>query len=117
MTSKPIKTIDIEKAYGGCHKCYGKGYSTVWSGVSGSADFIGDRSYVTQPKNNIKYCTCDRGTQLKQLIVRERRETASAIFNLAHEYAQQDTTMIGSEDLRHYHYYNAIAKIGEFDGR
>jgi len=47
----------------------------------------------------------------------ERLKTASDIFSLAHEYARQDKTMIGAEELRSYHYYNAISKIGEFDGR
>lgn len=46
-----------------------------------------------------------------------RKQAASDIFNLAHEYAREDKTMVGSEELRAYHYYNAIHKIGEFDGR
>lgn len=45
-----------------------------------------------------------------------RKQAASDIFNLAHEYAQEDKTMVGSEELRSYHYFNAIHKIGEFDG-
>lgn len=47
----------------------------------------------------------------------ERIQTASDIFNLAHEYASRDKTMRGAEELHSYHYYNAIHKIGEFDGR
>lgn len=50
-------------------------------------------------------------------MVEMRKQTARDIFNLAHEYAQNDKTMVGSESLRDYHYYNAIHKIGEFDGR
>ena len=50
-------------------------------------------------------------------IIEARKRTASDIFNLAHKYANNDPTMVGSEELRSYHYYNAIAKIGEFDGR
>jgi hypothetical protein len=45
------------------------------------------------------------------------KRVASDIFNLAHEYASEDETMRGSEELRAYHYYNAIHKIGEFDDR
>lgn len=45
-----------------------------------------------------------------------RIQAAKDIFNLAHEYAQQDKTMHGS-DLRGYHYFNAIHKIGGLDGR
>jgi hypothetical protein len=44
-------------------------------------------------------------------------DTASKIFNLAHEYAQADETMIGAEELRGYHYFNAIHTVGKFDGR
>ncbi len=46
-----------------------------------------------------------------------RKEAAADIFSLAHEYAQNDKTMLGSEELRSYHYFNAISKIGEFPGR
>lgn len=44
-------------------------------------------------------------------------DTASKIFNLAHEYARADETMIGSEELRNYHYFNAIHTVGKFGGR
>lgn len=46
-----------------------------------------------------------------------RKQAASDIFNLARQYALDDKTMIGSEELRNYHYYNAIYKIGKFHGR
>lgn len=46
-----------------------------------------------------------------------RRQVAADIFNLAHKYAQEDKTMKGAEELRAYHYFNAIHKIGEFNGR
>lgn len=52
-----------------------------------------------------------------QRCIEARKQAAKDIFNLAHEYAQADKTMIGSEELRNYHYFNAIHKIGEFDGR
>ena len=57
------KIVETEKAFGGCHKCYGKGYATVRAGL---------RSYRTPPNTNvktrIKYCTCDRGKQLSELV-------------------------------------------------
>lgn len=70
------------------------------------------------------YCSCG-AEQRRQTILeaiaqkanKARLRTAKDIFNLAHEYAANDKTMVGSEYLREYHYYNAIAKIGEFDGR
>jgi len=55
--------------------------------------------------------------ELKAQLANARKQTASDIFSLAHDYARQDKAMRGSEELRHYHYFNAISKIGEFDGR
>lgn len=46
-----------------------------------------------------------------------RKQAASDIMSLANQYACDDKTMIGSEEIRNYHYFNAINKIGEFDGR
>jgi len=54
---------------------------------------------------------------IQDLITEAEEATASKIFNLAHKYAQEDKTMIGSEELRAYHYYNAIHIIGKFEGR
>lgn len=56
-------------------------------------------------------------SQKQHLLDKAEKTTASKIFSLAHEYAQNDPDMKGSEELRFYHYYNAIHKIGEFDGR
>lgn len=56
-------------------------------------------------------------TMAMALLQEVREQTASEIFSLAHEYARDDKTMHGSEELRSYHYFNAIAKIGDFDGR
>lgn len=52
-----------------------------------------------------------------QRVAEARKQAASDIFSLAHQYARDDKTMRGSESLRDYHYYNAISKIGEFDER
>lgn len=46
-----------------------------------------------------------------------RKDAASEIFGLAHQFAQNDKTMIGSEELRNYHYFNAISEVGGFPGR
>lgn len=56
-------------------------------------------------------------SQVDTYVKEIKKQTASDIFNLAHQYAQEDKTMVGSEELRAYHYFNAIHKIGEFDGR
>ena len=54
------------KAFGGCKKCYGKGYSTVIDSTTYHADFPGDKTY-TKPNNPMRFCSCDRGEQLEAL--------------------------------------------------
>jgi len=68
------------KAYGGCTKCYGKGYSTEAVGNTvASADFNGDKEVVLEKARVVlNYCKCDRGKQLDKLIkielARQRRK-------------------------------------------
>lgn len=60
----------IEQAYGGCHKCYGKGYSTVRRGRSYRKNGV----YATHEINEeMNYCTCDRGKQLASLLKSNER--------------------------------------------
>ena len=61
-TTKLLSLIDeekgyIEKAYGGCHKCYGKGYSTYTMEQNNQG-----------PRQLINYCDCSRGEQVKVLV-------------------------------------------------
>lgn len=49
------------KAYGGCTKCYGKGYST-------QIVQIGNSRHLSKPKTQITYCECDRGVALENLL-------------------------------------------------
>lgn len=69
ITTKEEQT---EKAYGGCHNCYGKGYATVndrWSGNGSDGDIGGFEGHVSGGNPNaMKFCTCDRGKQLEALI-------------------------------------------------
>lgn len=63
-----------EKAYGGCHICYGKGYATVnaqWIGYDTDTD-IGSPGGVVRGGNpmSMKYCSCERGKQLEALQAR-----------------------------------------------
>ena len=64
----------VEKAYGGCHDCYGKGYATVndrWHGNDTDTDIGSPGGYVSGGNPNaMKFCKCDRGKQLEQLIER-----------------------------------------------
>ncbi len=66
---------EAEKAYGGCHNCYGKGYATVNSRWAGSDEWTGER-FAGGNANDMKFCTCDRGKQLKHLV--ERRAAHSS---------------------------------------
>lgn len=51
---------ETEKAYGGCHYCYGKGYGTQ------TASWVGRGYYKKLP--TMKFCTCERGKQLEELL-------------------------------------------------
>lgn len=58
-----------EKAFGGCKKCYGKGYSTYRHGLSSGDDSdLGVKSRDFEPKIRMIFCECDRGKQLEALI-------------------------------------------------
>ena len=45
-------------------------------------------------------------------LAREREDAAiSRVYNLANKYANDDKTMIGSESLRGYHYFDALETV------
>lgn len=64
-----------EKAYGGCHICYGKGYHTKRVGHSSR---YGNKTYDT-----IGYCTCDRGKQLKEVMASSQRQLIDRLMEQA----------------------------------
>lgn len=64
-----------EKAFGGCKKCYGKGYSTQRRATTTFADFQGDKTYTTPMKNEVNFCSCDRGKQLQDLLAKLEDKT------------------------------------------
>ena len=53
-------TTKIEKSYGGCYNCYGKGYATAttWATAKG-------KKWPTN--DGLVFCTCERGKQLESL--------------------------------------------------
>ncbi|WP_131816182.1 hypothetical protein [Mycolicibacterium porcinum] len=59
---------ETEKAYGGCRNCYGKGYATQKSEVRARG--------MRWDTSGIKFCDCERGKQLQQLIERKEDESA-----------------------------------------
>lgn len=60
-----ISKEEIIKAFGGCTKCYGKGYSTEIHHTIYHADFIGEKTTFTTDKT-FKPCSCDRGKQIRE---------------------------------------------------
>jgi hypothetical protein len=60
------------KAYGGCRNCFGKGYATWRHGET-------YRGRTTNMRDDISYCTCDRGKQLEQQIDRLVGERAKKV--------------------------------------
>ncbi len=55
------------KACGDCRKCYGKGYATVSEHASGSDEWTGKK--YDWKLNPISPCSCDRGKQIKQIML------------------------------------------------
>lgn len=62
-----------KKAFGGCTKCYGKGYATVierWTGC-GKFDMGQGDIKIDDQKQIMKFCTCERGKQLQTITNKE----------------------------------------------
>lgn len=58
------REIELVKAFGGCKKCYGKGYSTVlahYSGGHGNGKMFG-------LNQRMRFCSCERGKGLESEI-------------------------------------------------
>lgn len=54
-------TEELEKAYGNCQFCYGKGYSTTHQGLHNFSEFS------DVPTTKILFCDCHRGSALKKV--------------------------------------------------
>lgn len=68
--AKEIRRV-TELAFGGCKKCYGKGYSTEMVGNTlAYRDFLGDMPTHVVKKSHVvmNFCKCDRGRELDGLI-------------------------------------------------
>lgn len=66
------KEIELKKII--CKNCYGKGYSTELIQVRIAPDFIGDKEKKFPPEIKMNFCKCERGKQLKDLIIAEREK-------------------------------------------
>lgn len=69
---------ETAKAYGGCTKCYGKGYATTLEFSEGSEDFGGEDTSRRQLPI-IRPCTCARGKQLDRLLLAVQGRKATVV--------------------------------------
>lgn len=72
------KAQELEKAYGGCHNCYGKGYATEIHAEIAYADFGDELGGADSRKTEglrLNFCKCSRGRQLEKLMVQAREHT------------------------------------------
>lgn len=82
---------EIEKAYGSCHKCYGKGYATTIDYSTGGR--------MTTINPIIRYCSCERGKQLEKLNELSNKEARIDEINLFREaMINHSTPMIYAPD-------------------
>lgn len=65
---KALKNIEEKtaKAFGGCTKCYGKGYFTVKRQAESFEDFGGEKTGIWE-LDPIKPCSCNRGKQIVEM--------------------------------------------------
>lgn len=54
-------------SFGGCEKCYGKGYGTETVHATTFPDFEGDIE-ITKQMPVMNFCACARGQQLRKLV-------------------------------------------------
>ena len=96
MKHKLLALIEeTKKAYGGCEKCYGKGYATVssrWTAYDTDTD-IGSPGgrYSGGEDFEMKFCDCERGAQLGKLVEQREREART-----------EENSMYIKEVTRHY---------------
>ena len=62
-----MRTRKIIAAFGGCEKCYGKGYGTETTFSGGG---YGSRQFLKK-NPSMSFCSCERGTQLAEIIESE----------------------------------------------
>lgn len=61
-----LEVRQLIRAFGGCERCYGKGYGTTMVGIQGAEDFGGE-SFLETASERVSFCKCSRGQQLKRL--------------------------------------------------
>ncbi len=73
---KQVQKLDeyTAKSFGGCLKCYGKGYASYTEHHSGrgEADMGEGHIVVDVTIDSMKFCDCSRGQQLRSYVSREK---------------------------------------------
>ena len=90
LAANTASVTAIAKAYGGCTKCYGKGYASYASAESGygtDGDIGGYEGRYYRTFNEMRYCTCDRGKQLERYVTASVNEQAEKALKLPVGYA------------------------------
>lgn len=85
-TSHPLRKLNkgpLEKAFGGCTECYGKGYSTTKVQA-------GSRRYGYKDMDPMHFCSCNRGQQLKEHIDRIEGKIRSDEANGCEAHRKKD---------------------------
>lgn len=103
LTFLLAKVSEVEKAYGGCHYCYGKGYGTQTAHYEGRGESDIGQGGVVIDEAAPKYVPCpkcERGEQIEKLI----KEVATEERAKKAEYRQSymDGYNEGREDAVDY---------------
>lgn len=69
---------EIEKAFGGCRNCWGKGFATVKAQAQSFEDFGGEKTEIFE-LDPIRPCSCDRGKQIKEMLSTQKKEIVEKI--------------------------------------
>jgi hypothetical protein len=76
---------EVAKAYGGCTKCYGKGYGTQIENYSsrGESDMGQGHIVINEAAPYYLPCSCDRGKQFKKAMAEARAAALKEALSLA----------------------------------
>ncbi len=121
MKTKDLKEIleETEKAFGGCKKCYGKGYFTVLEHISGrgETDFGNGDTTIFEELPRMRFCTCERGKGLKKEIENIRQadlaDVRAFVEGKIGEYAIEKSRTMENSPYR-YACEGSIASLEDF---
>lgn len=82
---------ELEKAYGGCHICYGKGYATS------KAAYVSPHHHKWS-RLEMVFCTCDRGKQLEKLIKDNQHQARVEIMDKFYLKLSNHFNLLQEED-------------------